>query len=173
MVRIELTADDSLAAMRARSKFGIAIEAMIRMIATTISNSINEKPFCFAISFPFAFPGSVLFFNRLQKVSASISHVRDASLSTSQTSIDAFPGRHIARMPMLGQRATICTWWLRSMSMSSIGIFGYDPPAAREHLDAATRGIYGIETIYRTCRSTFHPRLLEQFLPTSSMMSGL
>src|ERR1700681_718579 len=49
MVRIELTEEDSLAAIRARSKFGIAIAAMIRMIATTISNSINEKPFCFRI----------------------------------------------------------------------------------------------------------------------------
>jgi hypothetical protein len=44
MVRIDATADASLAAMRARSKFGIAIAAMIRMIATTISNSIKEKP---------------------------------------------------------------------------------------------------------------------------------
>src|SRR5580658_4499619 len=50
MVRIEATADDSLAAIRARSKFGIAIAAMIRMMATTISNSISEKPFCFRIS---------------------------------------------------------------------------------------------------------------------------
>ena len=50
MVRIELTADDSLAAIRARSKLGMAIAAMIRMIATTISNSISEKPFCFRIS---------------------------------------------------------------------------------------------------------------------------
>jgi hypothetical protein len=30
----------------------MAIAAMIRMIATTISNSISEKPFCFRISFP-------------------------------------------------------------------------------------------------------------------------
>src|SRR6202451_4393449 len=50
MVRIEATADDSLAAMRARSKFGIAIAAMIRMMATTISSSISEKPFCLRIS---------------------------------------------------------------------------------------------------------------------------
>src|SRR4029078_4092215 len=50
MVRTELTADDSLAAIRARSRFGIAMAAMIRMIATTISNSISEKPFCFRIS---------------------------------------------------------------------------------------------------------------------------
>src|SRR5207237_6257377 len=50
MVRSELTADDSLAAIRARSRFGIAIAAMIRMIATTMSNSINEKPRCFFIS---------------------------------------------------------------------------------------------------------------------------
>src|SRR4029077_7204895 len=50
MVRMDATADDSLAAMRARSKFGIAMAAMIRMIATTISSSISEKPFCFRIS---------------------------------------------------------------------------------------------------------------------------
>ena len=47
MVRTEPTAEDSLAAMRERIKFGIAMAAMIRMIATTISNSISEKPFCF------------------------------------------------------------------------------------------------------------------------------
>jgi hypothetical protein len=35
-----------LAAIFERSKFGIAMAAMIRMIATTINNSINEKPFC-------------------------------------------------------------------------------------------------------------------------------
>src|SRR5579863_64518 len=45
-VRSEATADASLAAIFERSKFGIAIAAMIKMIATTISNSINEKPFC-------------------------------------------------------------------------------------------------------------------------------
>src|SRR5579871_4003077 len=50
-VRIEPTADASLAAMRERSKFGIAMAAMIKMIATTISNSINEKPFCFLFIF--------------------------------------------------------------------------------------------------------------------------
>src|SRR5271155_5656147 len=49
MVRNEPTAEDSLAAMRARNRFGMAMEAMIRMIATTISNSISEKPFCFRI----------------------------------------------------------------------------------------------------------------------------
>src|SRR5207302_9213983 len=51
MVRSELTADDSLAAMRARSRFGMAIAAIIRIIATTINNSISEKPFSFRISF--------------------------------------------------------------------------------------------------------------------------
>src|ERR1700688_4549210 len=51
MVRIPLTADASLAAMRAPNRFGMAMAAMIRMIATTISNSISEKPFCFRISF--------------------------------------------------------------------------------------------------------------------------
>jgi hypothetical protein len=34
MVRIELTAEDSLAAIRARSRLGMAIAAIIRMIAT-------------------------------------------------------------------------------------------------------------------------------------------
>src|SRR5580704_544933 len=51
MVRIDPTADASLAAMRARSKFGIAMAAMIKIIATTISNSISEKPFCFLLTF--------------------------------------------------------------------------------------------------------------------------
>jgi hypothetical protein len=45
-VRKEATADASLAAILERIKFGIAMAAMIKMIATTISNSINEKPFC-------------------------------------------------------------------------------------------------------------------------------
>src|SRR5581483_11312291 len=44
MVRIELEADASLAAIRARSRLGMAIEAMIRMMVTTISNSISENP---------------------------------------------------------------------------------------------------------------------------------
>jgi hypothetical protein len=44
-VRNEATADASLAAIFERSKFGIAIAAMIKMIATTINNSISEKPF--------------------------------------------------------------------------------------------------------------------------------
>src|SRR5579872_941444 len=44
-VRSVATADASLAAIFERSKFGMAIAAMIRIIATTISNSINEKPF--------------------------------------------------------------------------------------------------------------------------------
>jgi hypothetical protein len=43
---IEATAEASLACIRALIRFGIAIAAMIRMIATTISNSIREKPFC-------------------------------------------------------------------------------------------------------------------------------
>src|SRR5271170_5777616 len=47
MVRMEPTADASFAAMRDRSRLGIAMAAMIKMIATTISNSISEKPFCF------------------------------------------------------------------------------------------------------------------------------
>jgi hypothetical protein len=50
MVRIDDTADASFAAIRARSRFGMAIAAMIRMIATTINNSISEKPLCFRIS---------------------------------------------------------------------------------------------------------------------------
>ena len=50
MLRTEPTADDSLADIRARIKFGMAIAAMIRMMATTISSSISEKPFCLRIS---------------------------------------------------------------------------------------------------------------------------
>src|SRR5436305_15320355 len=47
MARREPAAADSFAAIFARSKLGIAMAAMIRMMATTISNSIREKPFCF------------------------------------------------------------------------------------------------------------------------------
>jgi hypothetical protein len=49
MVRNEATEEASLAAIRARSRLGIAIAAMIRMIATTISNSISENPLCLRI----------------------------------------------------------------------------------------------------------------------------
>src|SRR5260370_23706345 len=52
MVRTEPTADDSLAAIFERSKFGMAMAAMIRMIATTIKSSIREKPFCFFMKSP-------------------------------------------------------------------------------------------------------------------------
>src|SRR5438034_3303120 len=48
-----LAADDSLAEIRARSKFGMAIAAIIKIIATTINSSINEKPFfVYASSIP-------------------------------------------------------------------------------------------------------------------------
>src|ERR1700693_487332 len=47
MVRREPTAEASFAAIRDRRRFGMAMAAMIRMIATTISNSIREKPFSF------------------------------------------------------------------------------------------------------------------------------
>src|SRR5260370_10831221 len=50
MVRREPTAEASFAAIRDRRRFGIAIAAMIKMIATTINSSINENPFsCFRI----------------------------------------------------------------------------------------------------------------------------
>src|ERR1700733_15167596 len=54
MVRSEPTADASLAAIFERSKFGIAIAAIIKIMATTINSSINEKPFCcfLIVSFP-------------------------------------------------------------------------------------------------------------------------
>ncbi|SRR6266550_3699096 len=52
MVRIEAAADDSLLAILALSKFGIAITAMINMMATTISSSIKEKPLCLRSLFP-------------------------------------------------------------------------------------------------------------------------
>ena len=44
-------AEASFAAILDLSRFGTAIAAMIKMIATTISNSINENPFCFLMSF--------------------------------------------------------------------------------------------------------------------------
>src|SRR5690242_12638893 len=50
MVRSEATHEASLAAMRDLKRFGMAMAAMIKMMATTISNSISEKPFSFLIS---------------------------------------------------------------------------------------------------------------------------
>ena len=48
-VRQEATAEASLAAIFERSKFGIAIAAMIKIIATTINNSMTRNPFvCYA-----------------------------------------------------------------------------------------------------------------------------
>jgi hypothetical protein len=44
ILRTEAAAEDSLAAILARSKLGIAMAAMIKMIAITISSSINENP---------------------------------------------------------------------------------------------------------------------------------
>src|SRR5579863_10314526 len=54
MVRTELAADASLADILARNKFGMAMAAMIRIIATTISSSIRVKPFCFRIKRSFS-----------------------------------------------------------------------------------------------------------------------
>src|SRR5213079_2598245 len=46
------TAAVSFAAMRERSKFGVAIAAMMAMIATTIINSISVKPLLFMFVVP-------------------------------------------------------------------------------------------------------------------------
>jgi hypothetical protein len=47
--RVLTTAELSFAAIRDRRKFGIAIAAMIRIMATTTSNSIKLKPFRFRL----------------------------------------------------------------------------------------------------------------------------
>ena len=68
MVRKVPTAEASLAAMRAFNRFGMAIAAMIKIIATTISSSISEKPVLLsrewdapaARAFAFLFRGSPL-----------------------------------------------------------------------------------------------------------------
>src|SRR6185312_11359417 len=49
IVRTEETAEDSFAAMRARIRLGIAMAAIISIIATTISNSISENPLFLSI----------------------------------------------------------------------------------------------------------------------------
>lgn len=51
-VRSASAADDSLADILACNRLGMAIAAIMRIIATTISNSINENPFAERISFP-------------------------------------------------------------------------------------------------------------------------
>src|SRR5215470_10964680 len=45
---MEATAEASVAAIRERRRFGMAIAAITRMMSTTMSSSINENPFCFA-----------------------------------------------------------------------------------------------------------------------------
>src|SRR6185295_3729011 len=54
------TAAVSLAAMRLRSKFGIAIAAMMAIMATTIINSISVNPLLFIFSLPIGLPSSGL-----------------------------------------------------------------------------------------------------------------
>jgi hypothetical protein len=49
---MEATAEDSLARCRERRKLGTAMAEMIRMTATTRSNSISENPFRFLINSP-------------------------------------------------------------------------------------------------------------------------
>ena len=56
IARVDPTADASLAAILLLRKFGMAIAAIIRMIETTISNSIKLNPFRFSIWCP---PGSI------------------------------------------------------------------------------------------------------------------
>src|SRR4029077_7964311 len=45
-VRSEPTAEAWLAAIFDRNRFGMAMAAIIKIIATTIKSSISEKPFC-------------------------------------------------------------------------------------------------------------------------------
>src|ERR1700680_1880663 len=55
-VRSEPTAEAWLAAIFDRNRFGMAMAAIIRMIATTIKSSIKEKPFfLFRMISPWAF----------------------------------------------------------------------------------------------------------------------
>jgi hypothetical protein len=78
-VRTVLAAAASLAAMRDRIRFGMAMAAMIRMMATTISSSINEKPFCFRI---LVSPRKVIFANMSQNAQGnSLSHLHPAGHS--------------------------------------------------------------------------------------------
>ena len=55
MSRTEPTADVSFAEIFARSKLGIAMAAMIRMIATTIKSSISENLYVCAFPIPISF----------------------------------------------------------------------------------------------------------------------
>ena len=50
-MRIDANADDSLAATRAWTRFGIAMAVIARMMATAIINSTNEKPFGLGTSY--------------------------------------------------------------------------------------------------------------------------
>ena len=60
IVLMEAVAEASLADRLARRRLGTAMAAMIRIIATTISNSIRENPFRIVPSRP-AVPRSLFF----------------------------------------------------------------------------------------------------------------
>src|SRR5579871_310605 len=59
---MEATAADSFADIFALSKLGIAMAAMIKIIATTINSSINENPTCLVrLLFPLAWREQIIF----------------------------------------------------------------------------------------------------------------
>src|SRR5947209_3914994 len=72
MVRVVLAAAALLAEMRDRIRFGIAIAAMIRMIATTISNSISEKPFCLRIEISSKIPFNLSTYHCVHELNDSL-----------------------------------------------------------------------------------------------------
>jgi hypothetical protein len=47
IARMDEIAEASFALIRERMRFGMATAAMIKIMATTISNSMSENPFCF------------------------------------------------------------------------------------------------------------------------------
>src|SRR5882672_9553674 len=91
MARIDATADVSFADRLALIKLGIAIDAIIRIIAITISNSISEKPFCVrCMESPFMCPQSGSEDGMHLERSLGIELARDIFL------LFSFQGRHIS-----------------------------------------------------------------------------
>jgi len=69
IVRTELAAEDSFAAIFDLRRFGMAMAAMTRMIATTIRSSMRENPFCGL--FIETLPGAIFSFPIRQTESSS------------------------------------------------------------------------------------------------------
>src|SRR5215472_4883532 len=135
MVRIDPAAEDSFADILARMKFGIAIAAMIKMIATTISNSIREKPFCFLMNSPWEHEYRARAHRRLRnvRVKPGVLTVVDLPL-TATDNRSVRHGRFVSRRitpPPISPRSRLEKQGIQTVSLRQIAPIPTSPMASR------------------------------------------